>query len=90
MTKEQLCEKIDAIFDCYEELTQFTKDVIYKQIEPYCYDDYVSEYRCLMSIENDCKNILEIMRQDIMDYEALSKLKHNINKRLNTIRNGEQ
>lgn len=89
MTCEELKTKIDSIFDCYEELTSFTKTIFNDIIFPYCYDDYVSEYRCLMFAKTQCENVLGIMRSDLLDHDVFSKTKYLIEKRLKTIENEE-
>lgn len=87
MTREELKVKIESTFDCYGELTPFTKTTFNDMIYPYCYDDYVSEYRCLMFAKTYCENILEIMRKDLFDHDVLSRTKYLIEKRLKTIEN---
>lgn len=87
MTKDALRNKIEAIFDCYEELSSFTKTAFNDVIFPYCYDDYVSEHRCLLFAKTQCDNILAIMRQDLLDYDVLTKASYYIEKRLKTIEN---
>lgn len=87
MTKDALRNKIEAIFDCYEELTAFTKTAFNDIIFPYCYDDYVSEHRCLLFAKTQCDNILAIMRQDLLDHDVLARIKYLIEKRIKTIEN---
>lgn len=85
MTREELKEKIDSVYDRYEELSSFTKTMFNDIIFPYCYDDYVSEYRCLTFASRYCENVLKIMRQDIIDYDLLTKTSYYIERRLKTI-----
>ena len=89
MTREELKEKIDSVYDRYEELSSFTKTMFNDIIFPYCYDDYVSEYRCLTFASGYCENVLKIMRTDIVDHDVLSRVKYLIEKRLKTIQNEE-
>lgn len=89
MTQEQLKEKIDSVYDRYEELSSFTKTMFNDIIFPYCYDDYVSEYRCLTFASGYCENVLKIMRTDIVDHNLISLVKYFIEKRLKTIQNEE-
>lgn len=89
MTKEQLLEKIDVIFEIYKELSPFTIDFFNNRVGPFCYEDYLYEDRYLKMLEEECNNILQIMRQDLLDHNVLSRLKHNINKRLKTIEDEE-
>jgi hypothetical protein len=85
MTREKLCEKIESILDCYEELTNFTKNIVVERLDPYCYGDYVDEKRCLIRIERDLGYILEVMRIDLLDHNVLSRVKYFIEKRLKAI-----
>lgn len=89
MTREELKEKIDSVYDRYEELSSFTKTMFNDIIFPYCYDDYVSEHRCLTFASGYCGNVLKIMRTDIVDHDLISSVKYFIGKRLKTIENEE-
>lgn len=89
MTQEELKEKIDSVYDRYEELSPFTKAMFNDIIFPYCYDDYVNEYRCLTFVKGYCENVLKIMRTDIVDHDLISSVKYFIGKRIKTIQNEE-
>ena len=85
MTRKKLCEKIEALFECYEELTPFTKALVNDHIDPYCEEFYLSERQCLKNLVVTIKNSLGIMRQDIVDYDLLTKTSYYIERRLKTI-----
>lgn len=87
MTREELKEKIDSVYDRYEELSSFTKTMFNDIIFPYCYDDYVSEYRYLTFASGYCEIVLKIMRTDIVDHNLISSVKYFVEKRLKTIEN---
>lgn len=89
MTREELKGKIESVYERYEELSSFTKTMFNDIIFPYCYDDYVSEYRCLIFAIAHCENVLKIMRTDIIDHDLISSVKYFIEKRLKTIENEE-
>ena len=89
MTREELKVKIDSFYDRYEELSSFTKTMFNDIIFPYCYDDYVSEHRCLTFAMAYCENVLKIMRTNIIDYDLISLVKYFIEKRIKTIENEE-
>lgn len=85
MTREECVTKIEFIFECYPELSDFTKSYFNNRIDPYLYEDYISEIRCLREIVDGCRNILSVMRTDIFDYNILSRAKYYIEQRIKTI-----
>ena len=79
MTREELIERIEKVEkDNLSDFKPFTQQVFHCTISS-VYDDNEGEEREILTfILYDLKAILEIMRHDIVDYDAITKVCHYI------------
>ena len=88
MTREDSILKFNSVVDsCYEDVKQFTIDFFDTDVTDICNEDYVcSEEEDLGALVYRCENILEIMRNDITDGYAITRIKYCAEQRLKTIK----
>lgn len=88
MTREELIERIEKLEkDNLSDFKPFTQQVFHCTISS-VYDNNEGEEREILTfILYDLKAILEIMRHDIVDYDAITKVCHYISRRLKAIEN---
>lgn len=87
MTREESILKFNSVVDsCYEDVKQFTIDFFDTDVTDICNEDYIcSEEEDLGALVCRCDNILGIMRRDIIDCDAITRIKFIIGQRLKTI-----
>lgn len=86
MTREELIAKIEKVKkDDYENLKEFSRGTLDMVLYFVRDEETYSEKSCLKSIIKEVGCNLEIMRNDIIDYDILSIIKFLIEKRLKTI-----
>lgn len=88
MTRYELIERIEKVEkDNFSDFKPFTQQVFHCIISS-VYDNNEGEEREILTfILYDLKAILEIMRHDIVDHDALARIKYLIEKRLKAIEN---
>lgn len=87
MTREECIKKLLALDDGYRGARkQFTVDFFDGEIIDICNENCpCDEEEDLGSLAYKCDTILRIMREDIVDYDIIAKVKYIIEKRLKTI-----
>ena len=87
MTKEECIKKLEAIEKSYEgRRRQFTVDFFDGRVNDICNCQYIcNEEEDLGALVYRCDTILGIMREDIVDRDAISKVKYVVSSRLKTI-----
>lgn len=88
MTREECIKKLLALDDGYRGARkQFTVDFFDGEINDICNENCpcCDEEEDLGSLAYKCDTILRIMREDIVDYDIITKVKYIIEKRLKTI-----
>lgn len=87
MTREELIAKLEKVKkDDYEDLKEFSRGTLDMVLYFVRDEDTYQEKHYLKSIIKEVGCNLEIMRTDIIDYDALSIVKYLLEKRLETIR----
>lgn len=89
MTRENCINKLVDIDDFYYDngIKQFTIDLFDTDITGILNEDYVcDEEQDLGALAYKCGTILEVMRKDIIDCDAITRVKYTIEQRLKTIR----
>ena len=87
MTREELIAKIEKYRgDDYEQLKYLTHSVVDDFLNVLSEPQFCPEKTGLNIYLTRVSSILEIMRQDILDHDVLSRIKYLIEKRLETIR----
>ena len=91
MTREELIAKIEKVKkDDYENLKEFSRGTLDMVLYFVRDEETYSEKSYLKSIIKEVGCNLEIMRNDIIDYDILSIIKFLIEKRLKTIEDERQ
>ena len=91
MTREELIAKIEKVKkDDYENLKEFSRGTLDMVLYFVRDEETYSEKSYLKSIIKEVGCNLEIMRNDIIDYDILSIIKFLIEKRLKTIEDEKQ
>lgn len=87
MTREDCIKKLEAVEDDYcRGIRQFTIDLFDEDINDICNEEYINnEEEDLGALFYKCDNILGIMRRDIIDCDAITRIKFIIGQRLKTI-----
>lgn len=87
MTKEECIIKLELLESKYiNRCKQFTIDLFAGAVTDLCLECYAcSEEEDLGAIAYKCFNILEVMREDIIDHFVVSRVKYIVEQRLNSI-----
>ena len=87
MTHEELIAKVEKYRgDDYEQLKSLTHSIVDDFLDVLSEPQYCPEKTGLNIYLTRVSSILEIMRQDLLDHDVLSRVKWLIEKRLETIR----
>lgn len=88
MTREELIERIQKVEkDNLSDFKPFTQQVLSCTISSVYENNEGEEREILHLILDYIKAILEIMRHDIVDHDAITKVCHYISRRLKAIEN---
>ena len=88
MTQEELIVKVEKHKkDDFEYLKRLTCKVIDNLLSTLDEESYCPEKTGFKIYLKEITNILEIMRQDLLDHDVLSRIKYLIEKRLKAIEN---
>lgn len=87
MTRDECIKRLEAIEeDYYGGIKQFTIDLFHNEVLDICTYNYVcNEEEDLGALFYRCENILDVMRRDISDCDAITRIKFIIGQRLKTI-----
>lgn len=88
MTREELIERIEKVEkDNLSDFKPFTQQLFHCTISS-VYDSRDSEEKAILNfVLVDLMAVLEIMRHDIVDYDAITKVCHYVSRRLKAIEN---
>lgn len=88
MTREELIAKIEKVKkDDYADLKEFSRGTLDMVLYFVRDEETYQETHYLKSMIREVGCNLEIMRTDIVDYDVLSIVKYQLEKRLKTIKN---
>ena len=88
MTRQELRDKLYNLeAERYDDLKTFTKHFWSGCITPFMKPTFSNEKDWLVTVSHEAYKIQQVMRQDIPDFDCLTKIRHYLSRRLKTIEN---